>query len=542
MTKRYLITSALPYINGVKHLGNLVGSMLPADIYARYLRQRGEQVLFICGTDDHGAPAEMAAEQQKMSVEQFCEQMHLKQKQTYDGFHLSFDYFGRTSDVTHHAVTKEVYGGLKRNGWIQERIIEQFYSNKDKRFLADRFIVGQCPHCHDQKARGDQCDGCGQLLEPTDLIDPRSATDAADQLVLKQTKHLFLNLKGLEAKINGWVNQLKKSKLVDGICRKWLAEGLQPRCITRDLKWGVPVPDQQDKVFYVWFDAPNAYVSFTKSWAKAQGRPDAWRDWWYGDDVEYTQYMAKDNVPFHAFFWPAMLEGSGVSWRKVDHIKAYHWLFFEDGKFSTSQQRGIFMDQALERYPADYWRYYLMANAPESADSNFTWDHFATTINAGLANKLGNFVSRVLALVNRHFDGKVPEHSSNGMDQRLLEQLQSYTDQLDQAYRLNLSRDMAKIHADLWSLGNAYITEKQPWALVKHHKVDAGQCIANCLYVIQLYVVTLKPFLPEISKKIQALLPEFLDRPVSLACQWYPFKPGQSVAHSVNLIEKITIH
>ncbi|MFT5582015.1 MAG: methionyl-tRNA synthetase, partial [Psychromonas sp.] len=410
--KKRLITSALPYINGVKHLGNLVGSMLPADIYARYSRQNNHTVLYICGTDEHGAPAEIAAHNEGVSVEEYCDKYHKIQKDIYQRFNLSFDYFGRTSSSSHHKFTKEVFESIISNGYIYQDEIEQYYSIDDQRYLPDRYIEGSCPECGFKSARGDQCDGCGCLLNPSELIEPYSALSGSKNLELRKTSHLFLDLKKLEGSLSQWLDKKTEwPELVRGISRKWLKEGLQSRCITRDLDWGIKVPLNDDtlKALYVWFDAPLGYISFTQEWAALQNSGDDWKSWWKEPgNVELVQFMAKDNVPFHTIFWPAMMMASTKNeneneWTLANYIKGVNWLTYEGGKFSTSQKIGVFTDKALELYPADYWRFALFSMMPEKSDSSFSFELFALAINKDLADSVGNFVSRLCKMIEKNF-------------------------------------------------------------------------------------------------------------------------------------------
>ncbi len=373
---RYLITSALPYINGMKHLGNLVGSMLPADVYARFLRLEGEEVLFICATDEHGTPAEISALEEGLDVKAYCDKMHDEQADVYSRFGLSFDHFGRSSSKQNEELTQHFYNKLDENGFIEERGIQGVYSPDDGRFLPDRYVVGTCPRCGYKAARGDQCENCTTLLDPSDLIEPRSAISGSRNLELRTSKHLFLRLDALAPEIEAWVKSHEGvwPKLTSSTAMKWLSEGLKPRCITRDLSWGVPVPREgfQDKVFYVWFDAPIEYVGATKEWADLKPGERDWKAWWGGDaDVHYAQFMAKDNLPFHTIVWPATVLGTRERWTMAYFIKGFNWLTYCGGKFSTSQKRGVFMDQALDIYPADYWRYFLISMAPEADDSDF---------------------------------------------------------------------------------------------------------------------------------------------------------------------------
>ena len=384
---RHLITSAIPYINGIKHLGNLVGSQLPADLYARYLRQRGHEVMFICATDEHGTPAELAAKKAGKPVPVYCAEMHGIQAGIARDFGLSFDHFGRSSSERNHVLTQHFAGKLDENGWISEVEESQVYSIDDGRFLPDRYIEGTCPNCGYDKARGDQCENCTKQLDPTDLIDPRSAISGSTNLEVRATKHLYLRQRALKDQISAWIDSKTDWPiLTTSIARKWLndGDGLQDRGITRDLDWGIPVkkgdapwPGMEGKVFYVWFDAPIEYIAGTAEGADAKGLPDsAWRRWWRLDegaaDVTYTQFMGKDNVPFHTLSFPATIIGSGEPWKLVDYIKSFNYLTYDGGQFSTSQGRGVFMDQALSILPADYWRWWLLSHAPESGDSEFT--------------------------------------------------------------------------------------------------------------------------------------------------------------------------
>ncbi|MDX3355004.1 methionine--tRNA ligase [Streptomyces sp. ME01-24h] len=507
---RHLITSALPYINGIKHLGNMVGSMLPADVYSRYLRQRGQEVLYICATDEHGTPAELAAKEAGLPVDEFCAQQHDAQKAVYDGFALSFDYFGRSSSPQNVEITQAVARELRQNGFIEERAIRQVYSLDDERFLPDRYIVGTCPHCGYDKARGDQCENCTRVLDPTDLIDPRSAISGSSRLEVRETKHLFLLQSKLSHEVEAWVDEHGKDwpTLASSIARKWLTEGLQDRAITRDLDWGVPVPADtwpdlaaEGKVFYVWFDAPIEYIGATKEWSDAapEGESRDWRSWWYDVDTEvrYTEFMAKDNVPFHTVMFPATLLGTRDKWKKVDYVKAFNWLTYYGGKFSTSQRRGIFTDAALEILPADYWRYFLIANAPESDDTSFTWEHFAASVNKDLADTLGNFVNRVLSFSRKRFGDEVPAGKEPGeAERRLGEQIAELLAEYERHMDDLQFRKAAQALRALWSAGNSYLEEKAPWLEIKTDADGAALTLRTAMNLIHLYAVVSEPFIP----------------------------------------------
>ncbi|MGW7099424.1 methionine--tRNA ligase [Streptomyces sp. NPDC054838] len=512
---RHLITSALPYINGIKHLGNMVGSMLPADVYSRYLRQRGHDVLYICATDEHGTPAELAAKAAGLSVAEFCAQAHDAQKAVYDGFELSFDYFGRSSSRQNAEITQHFARRLQENGFIEERAIRQVYSPVDGRFLPDRYVEGTCPHCGYDKARGDQCENCTRVLDPTDLIEPRSAISGSTDLEVRETKHLFLLQSKLQHEVEAWVAEHEEEwpQLASSIARKWLTEGLHDRAITRDLDWGVPVPADtwpelaaEGKVFYVWFDAPIEYIASTKEWADADPANRDYKSWWYeAEDVRYTQFMAKDNVPFHTVMFPATELGTREPWKKVDYVKAFNWLTYYGGKFSTSQKRGVFTDQALEILPADYWRYFLIANAPESDDSSFTWEHFTATVNKDLADTLGNFVNRVLSFSRKRFGDDVPAGNAAGeaearLGAQIAELLAEYEGHME---ALQYRKAAAALRA-LWSAGNSYLEEKAPWLEIKTDPEGAALTLRTAMNLIHLYSVVSEPFIPASARAMRS--------------------------------------
>ncbi|WP_327189922.1 methionine--tRNA ligase [Streptomyces xinghaiensis] len=517
---RHLITSALPYINGIKHLGNMVGSMLPADVYARYLRQRGHEVLYICATDEHGTPAELAAKEAGLPVDEFCAGQHDAQKAVYDGFGLEFDYFGRSSSEQNIEITQHFARRLKENGFIEERAIRQVFSLADDRFLPDRYIVGTCPHCGYDKARGDQCENCTRVLDPTDLIEPRSAISGSADLEIRETKHLFLLQSKLAGEVEAWIDAVGDAwpTLASSIARKWLTEGLHDRSITRDLDWGVPVPADtwpelaaEGKVFYVWFDAPIEYIGATKEWADRAGEGEVrdWKSWWYepagADDVRYTEFMAKDNVPFHTVMFPATQLGTREPWKKVDYVKAFNWLTYYGGKFSTSQRRGVFTDAALELLPADYWRYFLMANAPESDDTSFSWELFSSVVNKDLADTLGNFVNRVLSFSRKRFGDTVPAGAQAGEAERklggeiagLLAEYERHMEELQ-------FRKAAQALRALWSAGNSYLEEKAPWLEIKTDQDAAALTLRTAMNLIHLYAVVSEPFIPASAKAMRA--------------------------------------
>ncbi len=497
---KFLITSALPYINGVKHLGNLAGSLLPADIHARFRRQTGHDVLFLCGTDEHGTPAELAARAEGLPVADYCARQHALQADIYRRFGLSFDHFSRTSGVANHALTQDIFRRLDEAGWIDERTIRQAYSPTDGRFLPDRYIVGTCPHCRSPAARGDQCESCTHVLDPEDLVAPRSAISGAADIEFRDTRHLFLRLSAFEEPLRRWIDDHRGwPVLVRSIALKWLDERLRDRCITRDLSWGVPVPKPgfEGKVFYVWFDAPIGYIAAAVEWADAaQGRD--WRSWWEGGDgVRYLQFLAKDNVPFHTVSFPATLLGTGLPLKLPDTIKGFNWLTFEGGKFSTSGRHGIFTDRALAALPADYWRWWLAANAPENADADFTAERFAAGVNKDLADTFGNLVNRCLSFVVARFDSTVPVGGDFGpAEHDLGRELSSHLEQLRHHHEaLNFRKAADEIRA-IWRLGNVYLAEAAPWSVIQTDPARAAAIVRTGVNLVRVGALVAWPFIP----------------------------------------------
>ncbi len=510
---RILITSALPYINGVKHLGNLAGSMLPADVYARFQRLCGHDVVYICATDEHGTPAELAAAAEDKDVRTYCDEQHEIQRKAGAGYGLSYDYFGRTSNMPNIELTQHFAAVLEEKGLIEERVEHQVFSIDDDRFLPDRYVEGTCPHCGFERARGDQCDNCGRLLEPTDLKEPYSKISGSKNLEVRETAHLHLLQTKMEDKIRAWVDASHGwPSLAKSIAYKWLDEGLRDRSITRDLKWGVPVAQDgtpregfETKVFYVWFDAPIGYIGATREWADATGND--WESWWRtdkgADDVTYVQFMGKDNVAFHTVSFPATILGSEEPWKTVDKLKAFNWLTWYGGKFSTSEKRGVFMDQALDLLPGDYWRWYLTANAPEGSDSAFTWEHFQSLINADLANVLGNYVNRITKYAQSKFDAQVPAAGEAGEHEAwLVEELDTRLKALVEHYEAMEFRKAAAETRAIWAAGNEYLTRAAPWAAYKTDPDQAAIGVRVGLNLAALFGIIAQPIIPNAAATI----------------------------------------
>ncbi len=513
---RILITSALPYINGIKHLGNLAGSMLPADVYARFQRARGHETLYICATDEHGTPAELAAAAANQDVATYCAEQHVLQHDVGRAFGLSWDHFGRSSSPQNHRLTQHFCQALEDHGLIEERVDQMVYSVDDKRFLPDRYVEGTCPHCGFEKARGDQCDNCGNLLDPTDLINPYSVISGSRNIEVRDTKHLYLLQTKMQEKIRAWVDaHADWPPLARSIAYKHLDEGLIDRGITRDLAWGIPVakdgiprPGFEDKVFYVWFDAPIEYIAATQEWAEASPDRD-WKRWWRtdegADDVRYVQFMGKDNVAFHTVSFPATILGSEEPWKSVDMLKAFNWLNWYGGKFSTSNKRGVFMDAALEILPPDLWRWYLTANSPEGSDTAFTWEQFASAVNRDLADVLGNFINRILKFNESKFEGVVPAGGAPGpLEEKLFADVSArLADLAEQMDAIEIRKSAQALRA-LWVVGNEYLQEAAPWTAIKTDRDRAAVIVRTALNLAALYAKISAPFIPFAAEKIGA--------------------------------------
>ena len=500
MAKKYLITTALPYINGELHLGHLVGCYLPSDVYARFCRAMGRDVLYICGADEHGTTAIVGATKENMPIIEYNNKYYEKQIKSFHNFNLSFDLFGRTHTELQEKLVHDLFTRLDEQGLIEERETIQPFSVDDNMFLADRQLNGTCPKCGYEKARGDQCDKCSSTYEASELINPRSAISGSTNIEMRKTKNLFFLASKMQDEWKKWLSGHAPhwSKTASAIARGWANEGLKDTSITRDLSWGIPVnkPGYENKVFYVWFDAPWGYVSISMAANKD------WETWWKNPDCYYAQFMGKDNVKFHAIFFPEQQLAMHDNWKTVDMLKSMNFLNFEDGKFSKSEGNGIFLDQAIDIAPSDAWRYSLMASAPETDDYYFKIDRFADVVNKDLNGMLGNFVSRVCKLSDKNFGNIIPESGEmdNDLKSRIDEKLNELTNALEKC------EFRAAIFAlrSLWAIGNEYMTIKEPWALVKNGDMDAAQHVLNnCFQLIDFYARVSAPFIPDAAIKMQ---------------------------------------
>jgi len=552
---RHLITSAIPYINGIKHLGNLVGSQLPADLFARYQRARGNEVLFLCATDEHGTPAELAAAKAGKPIADYCAEMWAVQAEIADGFGLSFDHFGRSSSQQNKTLTQHFAKVLDDAGLIREVSETQMYSHADGRFLPDRYIEGTCPNCGFDSARGDQCDNCTKQLDPVDLIDAHSTISGSTDLEMRETTHLYLGQSQMKDRLEKWIDTREGwPVLTTSIAKKWLndGDGLQDRGITRDLDWGVPVmkgdqpwPGMEGKVFYVWFDAPIEYIACSQEWVDA-GKGDDWARWWRtdkgADDVTYTQFMGKDNVPFHTLSFPATILGSGEPWKLVDYIKSFNYLNYDGGQFSTSRGRGVFMDQALEILPADYWRWWLLSNVPETSDSEFTWENFQTGVNKDLADVLGNFVSRITKFCRSKFGEAVPEggvfgEQENALIADLTTKIRAYETFMEEKEVRKSAQELRGI----WVAGNEYLQAAAPWSTFKTDPDQAAAQVRLGLNLIRLYAVLSAPFIPTTSAKMLSAMNTLdMEWPTDVGAALSALPAGHEFAVPDVLFAKIT--
>lgn len=500
MAKKYLITSALPYINGELHIGHLVGCWLPSDVYARFCRAQGRDVLYIGGADEHGTPAMVGAWKENMPVLEYTNKYYEKHLRAVSDFNLSFDLYGRTHTELQEKLIHDLFKRLEERGLIEERETVQPFSVDDDMFLADRQLEGTCPKCGYEKARGDQCDNCSATYEADELINPRSAISGSTNIEMRKTKNLFFMASKIEGDWRKWLLQHapKWSKTASAIAMGWANEGLHDTSITRDLKWGIPVnkPGYENKVFYVWFDAPWGYVSISQAATKD------WESWWKNPDCFYAQFMGKDNVKFHSVFFPEQQLAMNDNWKTVDLLKAVNFLNFEGGKVAKSTGNGIFLDNALNIAPSDCWRYALMASAPETDDTDFTMARFVDIVNKDLNGLLGNFVSRVCKLSAKNFGEIVPNGTE--IDSELANKINEKIEELTNAMEKCEFRKSIVALREIYGLANEYMTIKEPWALVKNGDLNgAGAVLNECFQLIDLFARVSSPFIPDATAKIQ---------------------------------------
>ena len=544
--RNVLITSALPYVNNVPHLGNIVGCVLSADVHARFCRLRGYNTLYVCGTDEYGTATETKALEEKCTPQEICDKYHRIHSDIYKWFNISFDTFGRTTTEKQTEIAQDIFWKLNQNGYLVEDEMEQLHCQNCDRFLADRYVEGICPNCAFEDARGDQCDSCQKLINAVDLRSPRCKICTSTPNV-RSSKHIFIDLPQIESKLTTWLDKSSESWTSNAkvIAKSWLKGGLQPRCITRDLKWGTAVPKEgyRDKVFYVWFDAPIGYISITA------GYTDKWEMWWKNpEQVEHYEFMAKDNVPFHSVVFPATLIGSqtkNCNWTMVNRLMATEYLNYEDSKFSKSRGIGVFGNDAADTdIPSDVWRFYLLYTRPEGADSAFKWEDLRLKNNSELLANLGNFVNRALKFCKESFGGKICEISMNEEDKGILidvnKCLNSYVKLMSECrYRESISQILG-----ISRIGNQLMQSEKPWVLVKSSEkrdnLRAGSVISLCANMSALIALLVEPFMPNLSSSILKQLNVNLHEVNMLRnAKEFVFKSVLNVGHVIGVPEPL---
>ena len=541
----YTITAALPYANGPIHIGHLAGVYIPADSYARYLRSCGKRVLFISGSDEHGVPVTIRAQQEGATPQQVVDRYHAANQRALEALGISFDVFGRTSSPLHHQFAADFFKTLYHQNALETKVSRQYYDPIHKQFLADRYIRGTCPHCGYQDAYGDQCESCGDTLSPEELIQPRS-TLSGSPLELKNTRHWYLPLDRHEAWLKHWilVDHPDWKTHVYGQCKSWLEQGLQPRAVTRDLSWGVPVPlpEATDKVLYVWFDAPLGYISATQAWADEQG--EDWRLFWQDPNTRLVHFAGKDNIVFHCILFPAMLKAHG-SFILPTNVPANEFLNLEGKKISTSRDWAVWLHAYLQDFPnqEDVLRYVLCSNAPENKDSDFRWEDFQARNNNELVAILGNFIHRTLVLTHKYFDGVVPQRSTlTATDKALASYLQQLPHQVGEAIEQFKFKEGLQRCMELARVGNKYLADTAPWHLMQTDSERVGTILNMALQVVANLAIVLHPFLPFTSQRIH----EMLGTPTAGMNQWEAagnllnVSPGRKLERPTLLFEKIT--
>lgn len=505
--KRYLITSALPYANGPVHIGHLAGVYVPADIYARYLRLRGRDVRFICGSDEHGVPITLQAKKLGCSPQDVVDKYHKIIKESFEKFGISFDIYSRTTSAIHEKTASDFFRKLYDDGKFIEKESEQFYDEEAGQFLADRYITGTCPKCGAENAYGDQCEKCGSTLSPDELINPKSAISGSNP-VKKKTKHWYLPLDKYESWLKQWilVDHKEWKTNVYGQCKSWLDGGLQPRAVSRDLDWGVPVPVEgaEGKVLYVWFDAPIGYISNT-----IELMPGQWEKWWKSEDTKMVHFIGKDNIVFHCIVFPVMLKAYGDGFILPDNVPANEFLNLEGDKISTSRNWAIWLNEYLDEFPGqqDVLRYVLCANAPETKDNDFTWKDFQTRNNSELVAIFGNFVNRAVVLTHKYFDGKVPHKGElSEMDRETLACVASLKDSIERSIENYRFREALKEAMDIARAGNKYLADTEPWKIAKTDLGRVATILNVSLQICASLSIAFEPFLPFTTEKLRQML------------------------------------
>ncbi|ABM80953.1 methionine--tRNA ligase [Hyperthermus butylicus] len=505
---RWIVASAWPYVNSIPHLGNLIGSILSADVFARYLRLKGEDVVFVSGSDEHGTPIEVEAIRRGVHPKQLTDQAHEYVKKLFEEFRISFDNYTRTENPVHKEFVREFMMKLYQNGYIFEQDDVLPYCPRDKMFLPDRFVVGTCPYCGFEKAYGDQCDNCGRLLHPTELKNPRCSI-CGGPVEFRKSKHWFFNLPKLQEKVEKWLRESNLPPNVKNYSLNMLKEGLKPRSVTRDNKWGIPAPfpGAEGKTIYVWFDALLGYISATKEYGLKKGDPELWKKYWFNPETKTVYFIGKDNIPFHAIILPAMLIGSGDPYVLPSYISATEYLMYEGEQFSKSRRWGIWIDEALEILPADYWRFALIRMRPEAKDTNFTWSEFLRIVNTEMNDDIGNYVHRVLRFIESKFGSVVPEPGSYSDADKEFEKAIRETPRRAEKYfeEVRLKQALGEV-IELARKGNQYLNTKAPWDKIKTDPKDAATTMYLAVNSVATLAILLAPFTPDSAERLWKML------------------------------------
>jgi methionyl-tRNA synthetase len=543
MSKRYTITAALPYTNGPIHIGHLAGVYVPADIYSRYLRLTGNDVAFICGSDEHGVPITIKAKKEGVTPQDIVDKYHAIIKKSFEDFGISFDNYSRTSAKIHHDTASEFFKTLYDKNEFVEEVSEQLYDAEANQFLADRFVTGTCPKCGYEEAYGDQCENCGTSHNATDLINPKSAI-TGNKPTLKETKHWFLPLNKHEEFLREWILKGHKKDWkpnVYGQVKSWVDDGLRPRAVTRDLDWGIPVPVEggEGKVLYVWFDAPIGYISATKEWAEREGKN--WEDYWKDKDTKLVHFIGKDNIVFHCIIFPSMLKAEG-SYILPENVPANEFLNLEGNKLSTSKNWAVWLPEYLEDFPnqQDVLRYALTANAPETKDNDFTWKDFQARNNNELVAIFGNFINRVVVLTNKYYDGVVPQPSDySDIDKQTLETLKAYPAVISSSIERYRFREASQELMNLARLGNKYLADEEPWKTIKTDEDRTKTVMYVALQIAAGLAVLSEPFLPFTSNKLKGILNKSDNRWADVSSDKVLLSASQKIGKGELLFSKI---
>ncbi|MBN2459967.1 MAG: methionine--tRNA ligase [Candidatus Cloacimonetes bacterium] len=507
--EKILVTSALPYANGPLHIGHVAGAYLPGDIYVRFQKLIGNDVLFICGTDEYGAPISIKAEAEGVTPRQLVDRYHTSIKESFQGLRIEFDNFSGTARPRHVEIAQQFFLNLLEKGYISQKTTEQWFDPRFERFLADRYVEGICPYCGAEGARGDQCDKCGKLIDALKLIEPRSKI-SGEIPVIRETTHWYLELPKFEHKLRQWLDTKKywKDNVLNFILG-WLDEGLIERAITRDIDWGVPVPldNAHGKVLYVWFDAPIGYISSTMEWAERQGQPDKWKDYWLNEKTRLIHFLGKDNIPFHTIIWPSMLMEQKDPFVLPDDVPANEYLNLEGQKMSTSRNWTLWVNDFLQYFDGDLLRYVLAANAPETKDSDFSWKDFQARVNNELNNILGNLANRTFLFARNHFSGKISKPGElREISRKTLSEADNILIQLEESYSGYQVRKATKLFMDLARLGNKYFDETRPWVTIKDNKQEALETLYVCTELLRIISITGFPVIPHSMLKLRKMM------------------------------------